>query len=108
MNGLLLKICVMDYGASSIFISLKVMEKLGLNTTQLYENLFGINSNKVKVYVPCENVEVFLFDFLHISLCMNILVIDVSDPWGIILSRIWYASLGGFLNTDLTHTHIPM
>jgi hypothetical protein len=39
---------------------------------------------------------------------MNIVVIDVPNAWGMLLSRIWSASLNGFLSMDLTHAHIPM
>jgi hypothetical protein len=87
MNGLRLKYCMLDFGASTNFMSLKVMEKLGLKTTRPYKNVCGIDSKRVKVYGICENVEVLLIDFLHINLLMNIVVIDVSDDWGMLLSR---------------------
>jgi len=35
-------------------------------------------------------------------------MIDVPDVWGMLLSRSWSNALGGFLNMDLIHTHIPM
>jgi hypothetical protein len=75
---------------------------------QPYGNVCGINSNKIKFYGLCENIEVFLTDFSHIILLMNILVIDVSDAWEILLLRSWYAALGVFVRMDLTHAHIPM
>jgi hypothetical protein len=39
---------------------------------------------------------------------MNVVMIDVPDAWGMLLSRNWFATLGGFLSMDLTHAHIPM
>jgi hypothetical protein len=63
---------------------------------------------KVKVLGVCEDIEVFLIDFLHISILMEIVVINVLDAWGMLLSRRWSTSLGGFLSMDLTHAHIPM
>jgi hypothetical protein len=39
---------------------------------------------------------------------MSIIVIDVLDAWGMLLSRSWSATLGGFLNMYLTHAHIRM
>jgi hypothetical protein len=99
---------MLDYGASSNVMSLKVMEQLGLKTTQPYGNVCGIDSKMVKVYGLCEDVEVFLIDFPDISFPMNIVVINVPDAWGILLSRSWSVSLGGFLIMDLTHEHIPM
>jgi hypothetical protein len=53
-------------------------------------------------------VEVYLLDFPHISLIMNIVMIDVPEAWGMLLSRSWVATLGGFLSMDLTYTHIPI
>jgi hypothetical protein len=53
-------------------------------------------------------VQVYLQDFSHIEINMNVVVIDVSDDWGMLLSRIWCAALGVFLSMDLTHTHFPM
>jgi hypothetical protein len=108
MNGLRLNNCMLDSGASTNVMSLKVMEQLGLKMTRPYGNVCGIDSKRVKVYGLCENVEVFLIDFPHINLLMNIVVIDVPDAWGMLLSRSWSASLGGFLSMDLTHAHIPM
>jgi hypothetical protein len=89
-------------------MSLKVMEQLGLKTTRPYGNVCGIDSKRVKVFGVCEDVEVFLIDFPHISLLMDIVVIDVLDAWGMLLSRSWSSSLGGFLSMILTHAYIPM
>jgi hypothetical protein len=99
---------MLDSGASTNVMSLKVMEQLGLKTTHPYGNVCGIDSKKVKVYGLIEDVEVYLHDFPHISLIMNIVVIDVPDAWGMLLSRSWAVALGGFLSMDLTHAHIPM
>jgi hypothetical protein len=85
---------MLDSGASTNVMSLKVMEQLGLKTTRPYGNVCGIDSKKVKVFGVCEDVEVFLIDFPHISLLMDIVVIDVLDAWGMLLSRSWSSSLG--------------
>jgi ribonuclease HI len=38
---------------------------------------------------------------------MDVLVIDVPDAWGMLLSRKWGATMGGCLNKDLTFATIP-
>jgi hypothetical protein len=108
MKDLRLNNCMLDSGASTNGISLKVMKQLGLKTTQPYGNVCGIDSRKIKFLEVCEDVEVFLIDFPHINILMDIVVIDVLDAWGILLSRCCSTSLGGFLSMDLTHAHIPM
>jgi hypothetical protein len=68
----------------------------------------NIDSKKVKVYGIIEDVEVYLHDFPHINIIRNIAVIDVSNTWGMLLSRSWVVTLGGFLSMDLTHAHSSM
>jgi len=99
---------MLDSDASENVMSLNIMEQIGLKMTRPYGNVCGIDSKRVKVYGLCENVEVFLIDFPHIILLMNIVVIYVMDAWRILLSRRWSSTLGGFLSMDLTHAHIPM
>jgi hypothetical protein len=108
MNGLHLNNHVLDSEASTNVMSLKVMEQLGLKTTRPFGNVCGIDSWRVKVFGVCEDVEVFLIDFPHINLLMDISVIDVLDAWGILLLRTWSSALGGFLSMSLTHAYIPM
>jgi hypothetical protein len=68
----------------------------------------GIDSKKFKFLEVCEDIEVILINFPHISYLMDMVVIDISNSWGMLLSRSWYTALGGFLSMDLTHAHIPM
>ena len=60
------------------------------------------------MYGLIEDIEVYFQAFPHIGLTMTIVVIDVPDAWGMLLSRSWSTTLGGFLSMDLTHAHIPM
>ena len=38
---------------------------------------------------------------------MDILMIDVPDRWGMLLSRKWAATLGGWIQMDWTYATIP-
>ena len=87
MNGLCLNKCMLDSRASTKIMSLKVMKQLGWKTIRPYGNVFGIDSRRVEALGVCEDVELFLIDFLHINVLMDILVIDVPDAWGMLLSR---------------------
>jgi len=62
----------------------------------------------VKVYSLIEDLKVYLQAFPHIEINMNVVVMNVPDAWGMLLSRSWPATLGGFLSMDPTHAHIPM
>ena len=87
VNSLCLNNCMLDFRASTNVMSLKVMEQLGLKKTRPYGNVFGIDSWRVEVLGVCEDIELFLIDFLHINILMDILVINVPDAWWMFLSR---------------------
>jgi hypothetical protein len=57
------------------------MKQLGLKTTRPYGNVYSIDSRKVKVLGVCEDIEIFLIDFPHINILMDIVVIDVPDAF---------------------------
>jgi hypothetical protein len=108
MDNLVLQNCMVDSRASTNVMSLKVMKQLGLKTIRPHGNVCGIDSKKVKFYGLIEDLEFYLVDFPHISILVNIVVIHVPDAWGMLLSRSWATTLGGFLSMDLTHAYIPM
>ena len=39
---------------------------------------------------------------------MDVLVIDVPDPWGMLFSRKWAATMGGCIQMDLYYATIPL
>ena len=53
------------------------------------------------------NFPVKLATYPNISVTMDIVVIDVPDIWGMLLSRKWVSSLGGSIQMDWTYAMIP-
>jgi hypothetical protein len=53
-------------------------------------------------------LKVHLDRYPEIVFLMDIVVIDVPDVWGMLLSRKFVAMLGGTLQMDLTYATIPM
>jgi len=106
INGLHLNNCMLDSRASANVISFKFMKQLGLQTTHPYVKVCGIDSKRVKCYNHIKDLKVYLHVFPHIDISMNVVMIDVQDAWGILLSRSWFAIIVGFLSMDLTHAHI--
>jgi hypothetical protein len=95
---------MLDSEASANMMSLKVMEKLGLKATQPYKNLCRFESRAIPTHGVVENVEVCLGRYLERVINMDIMVVDVPDVWGMLLSRKFTAMLGGTLEMDLTYT----
>jgi hypothetical protein len=89
-------------------MTLKVMKQLGLEVTRPYGNVCGIDSKSIGVCGLIEDLEVHLARYTEIVVVMDVVVLDVLDTWGIILSRKWAATLGGTLQMDLSYAIIPI
>jgi len=107
VNDLLLHNCMLHSGAFANVMSLKVMNQLGLKISRPYKSVCAMDSREIKVCGLIEDLQVNLTVFPDISVLMDIVVIDVPDAWGILLSRKWAASLGGSLQRDLSYATIP-
>ena len=89
-------------------MSLKVMEKLGLKVTRPYRNVCGFESKAIPTHGVVENVKVRLGRYPERVIHMDIVVVDVPDVWGMLLSEKFAAMLGGTLEMDLTYINVPM
>ena len=87
MGDLLLHNCILDSGSSSSIMTKKVMQQLDLRTTRPYQNVCAMDFRPIKVEGMIENQLVRLAKYPDIQITMDILVIDVPDKWGMLLSR---------------------
>ena len=85
-----------------------VMDELGLNITKPYHDLFSFDSGKVKCLGLIKDLIVSLSQLPSKSIVMDIVVVDISPKFGLLLSRSWSKRLGGTLQMDLTYSIIPM
>jgi hypothetical protein len=108
INNKCLNNCMLDSGAGANMMSLKVMEKLVLKATRPYRNVCNFESRAIPTHGVVENVEVCLGRYPERVIHMDIVVVDVPDVWGMLLSRNFVAMLGGTLEMDLTYINVPM
>ena len=66
-----------------------------------------LSNREIKVCGLIKDLRVQLVVYLDISVLMNVVVIDVPNAWGMLLSRKWSSSLGGNLHMDLFCATIP-
>jgi len=97
INDLVLHNCMLDPGASTNVMPLKVMNQLGLKVTRPYWKVCGIDSRNIEAHGLINNLDVIFLQHPDMSLLMDVVVIDVPDAWGMILSRKWGAWVGGTL-----------
>jgi hypothetical protein len=102
MNNKNLNNCMLDTGVSANMMSLKVMQQLGLKVTRPYRNVCGFESKSIPIYGVFENVEVCLKEYCEKVIHIDIVIVDVPDVWGMLLSRKFSSMLGGALEMNLT------
>jgi hypothetical protein len=92
--------CMLDTGVGANMMSLKVMRQVGLKVTRPYRNLCGFESKAIPTHRVVENVDVFLKEYPEKIFHIDIVVVDVLDVWGMLLSRKFATMLGGTLEMD--------
>ena len=78
----------------------KVMEQLNLRVARPYHNVCAMDAREVEVVGIILNLQVKLAKYPGIDMSMDVVVIDVSDNWGMFLSRKWATTLGGYIQMD--------
>ena len=66
------------------------------------------NLNPIPTHGVVENVEVFLKEYPEKVIHIDIVIVDVPDVWGMLLSRKFSSMLGGTLEMDLTYVYLPL
>jgi hypothetical protein len=94
MNDYILHNCMLDSGASSNVMNRKVMEQLNLRISRPYHNICAMDSKTIEVHGLIKGLQVHLVSIPDIQIEMDIVVIDVPDAWGMLLSRKTTAYLG--------------
>jgi ribonuclease HI len=107
VNDKVLHNCMLDSRASSNVITKKVMEQLNLRISRPYHNICALDSQMIEVHGLIKGLQVYLVAFPDIMFEMDIVVIDVSDVWGMLLNREATVDLGGSLQMDLSYATLP-
>lgn len=94
---------LLDSGASHNLMPKLIMEKLGLEVTKPYKDLFSFDSNQVKCFGLIKDLAVSLAQIPSKSLVMDVVVIDIPLKFRMLLSRSWVAKLKGVLQMDMSY-----
>jgi hypothetical protein len=100
----LLHNCMLDSGASHNLMPKVIMDKLGLQITRTYQDLYSFDSRKVKCLSMIKDLVVNLAQILVKHVLMDVVVVDVPGKFGMLLSRSWGAKLGGSVQLNMTYT----
>ena len=99
---------MLDFGASHNLMPRVVMERLGLEITKPYKDMYSFYSSRVKCLGLIKDICVNLAQILAKVLVMDIVVAEIPPKYGIILSRYWGAKIQGNLQLDMSYATIPI
>jgi ribonuclease HI len=108
MHDKMLHNCMLDSGASHNLMPKIVMEKLGLDITRPYQDLYSFDAKKVKCMGVIKDMVVTLAQLPMKSVIMDIVVADVPANYGLLLSRSFAHKLGGSLQMDMSYAMVPI
>jgi len=91
-----------DSGASHNLMPKVVMEKLNLDVTRPYKDLFSFDSSQVKCLGLIKDLCVSLVQYPNKTILMDVVVADIPPKYGMLLSRSWGEKLQGSLQLDLS------
>lgn len=100
--------CLLDSGASHNLMPKVIMDKLGLEVTKPYHDLYTFDSRRVKCLGVIKDLAVTLTQLPMKNVLMDIVVADIEPKFGLLLSRLWSKRLGGTLQMDFSYATIPM
>jgi hypothetical protein len=104
----LLHNCMLDSGASHNVMPKAIMDKLSLEVTRPYGDLYSFDSRRVKCLGMIKDLVVNLAQIPSKSILMDVVVADIPPKYGLLLSRSWGAKLGGSIQLDMTYATIPV
>ena len=84
------------------------MEKIGLEITRTYKDLYSFDSSKVRCLGLIKDICVTLAQIPAKSVVMDIVVDDTPPKYDMLLSCSWGAKLQGTIQMNMTYATIPV
>lgn len=97
-----------DSGPSHNLMPKAVMEKLSLDITRPYKDLYSFDSSQVKCLGLIKDLCVSLVQYPNKTILMDVVVADIPPKYGMLLSRSWGEKLQGSLQLDLSYATISV
>jgi len=97
-----------DSGTSHNLMPKSVMERLDLDITRPYKDLFSFDSSQVRCLGLIKDLCVSLVQYPTKTILMDVVVADIPPKYGMLLSRSWGAKLQGSLQLDMSYATISV
>lgn len=99
--------CLIDLRASRNIIPYSICRKLGLQPVRANRKVVQLDKIEINVIGELKDVYIQLGVDPQISCYIDIQVVDILEVYGILLSRDWSKTLGGYFSTYFTYLWLP-
>jgi hypothetical protein len=98
---------MVDSRASSNFMPLKVCENINIKPEPYNIHIIQLHRTKVKVVREFKKVLIRMFSNPKVHQTIDIIVVDIRDNYGMLLSQDCSGMLNGYFTTDWSHLWLP-
>ena len=99
--------CLVDLGASINVMPISVCKKINGQPNPTTWRVVQLDRTNVKVIGEMKDVLIRLASNDKVCQVINIIVADIPDAYGLVLSRDWSAKLNGYFASDWSHLWFP-
>lgn len=99
---------MLDLGASHNLMSKVIMERLGIDVTRPYKDLYSFDSSRVKCLGLIKDLTVSLTQIPSKSMVMDIVVADIPPMFGMLLPRSWIEKMQGVVQTNMSYITVSV
>ena len=98
---------LVDSGDSSNVVPYSVCKKLNVEPQTWNINIIQLEKSNVKVMGELKDVLIRLTSNSKVHQTIGIIVVDIPETYGVILSRDWYAKINVYFAIDRSHLWLP-
>lgn len=99
--------CLVDSRASSNVMPYSICKNLNEEPQMGKTKIIQLDRSHVKVFGEQKDVLIRLSSNFKVHQTIDIIVVDIPETQGVILSRDWLAKLNGYFATDWSHLWLP-
>jgi hypothetical protein len=92
--------CLVDSGASSKVMPLSVCKKLNVDPLKSDKHVIQLDRTQVKVIGELKDMMIRISTHSMLVQVIDIIVVDIPEAYGLLLSRDWSEKLNRYFNTD--------
>jgi hypothetical protein len=100
--------CLVDYGAFSNVMPLSVCKKLNVVPLKTDKHVIQMDRTHVKITRELKDVMIRISTHPTFVQVIDIIVVDIPEAYGILLSRDWSENLNSYFSTKWVHIWLPL